>query len=121
MRRALLIVALLVLAAPVSDALAATVHTHMRVYSKLDDRPEGYFLAGDTMHVVAHNFVPKPLCSAKARFTLIDSTGHHFGLGSTHPGYGTYGEGLVRRDIPVPAGVAFGTGRIESEQKCRIR
>ncbi len=121
MRRALLIAVLAFLAAPPAGALAATIHTKMRVYSKLDDRPEGYFLAGDTMHVVAHNFVPKPLCSANAKFTLIDSAGHHFGLGSTHPGYGQYGEGLVRRDIPVPPGVAFGTGRIESEQKCRIR
>ena len=120
MRRALPIGLVVLLALP-SAAAAATIHTGLRAYSALDDRPEGYFRASDTMHVVAHNFVPKPLCSAKAKFTLTDSGGHKFGLGSTSPGFGQFGEGLVRRDIPVPAGVAFGRGRLDSEQKCRIR
>jgi hypothetical protein len=120
MRRAALVAALLatVLAAVPSAASART--TRLVAYSTLDTHPKGYFNRGNEIHVLATNFIPPPLCRARVRFTLEDSTGRDFTIGRFRPSFG-FDLGEIRRVIGrIPAGAAFGRASLRSRQNCRV-
>jgi len=95
--------------------------TRLSAFANKADRPQGYLLAGDRIHVIARRFIPKALCKPKVKFTLTDRSGKKFRVGSESPGFGTFGEGAMNRGLEkVPAGAKPGRATLRSKQKCRL-
>jgi hypothetical protein len=95
--------------------------TDLFAFANKEDRPAGYLLRGDKIHVIAHRFIPKALCKPKVHFTLTDSAGTKFKVGSAHPSFGDFGEGAMNRNLEeVPAAAKPGKATIRSKQKCRL-
>ncbi len=95
--------------------------TKLNGFANKPDRPSGYLLAGDELHVSARYFIPKEICKPKVRFTLTDSSGKKFRVGRAHPKFGTYGEGAINRGLKVvPSDVEPGKATLRSRQKCRL-
>jgi hypothetical protein len=119
-RRAALLTALAATVLAVLPSTASARTTRLVAYSTLDTHPKGYFNRGNEIHVLATNFIPPPLCRARVRFTLEDSTGRDFTIGRFRPSFG-FDLGEIRRVIGrVPAGAAFGRASLRSRQNCRV-
>ena len=109
------------LAVTLLPAAAEGRTTDLFAFANKEDRPAGYLLRGDKIHVIAHRFIPKAVCKPKVRFTLTDSAGTKFKVGSAHPSFGDFGEGAMNRDLErVPAAAKPGKATIRSKQKCRL-
>ena len=109
------------LAVTLLPAAAEGRTTDLFAFANKEDRPAGYLLRGDKIHVIAHRFIPKAVCKPKVHFTLTDSGGTKFKVGSAHPSFGDFGEGAMNRDLErVPAAAKPGKATIRSKQKCRL-
>lgn len=122
MRRAILLVAAALPALGLLPAGTAEGYTtRLSGFANKADRPQGYLLVGDKIHVIARRFIPKAVCKPKVKFTLTDSSGEKFKVGSESPSFGSFGEGAMNRSIKeVPDDAKPGRATLRSKQKCRL-